>query len=364
MNTSSLDLTKIHMKEFNPKIAPKDLWKKYHLLNEKLLLEVYQKDKLPNREVIEKSFNLEFLDFYITYWLIFKNKKEKNLIGICYYSYLKDNSALYKNNKEIGFIDIKLDSDYRRQGVGTKLLRILATILKEKNCKYIETETIYPSGFNFCEKYNGKLTNIKTQSRLYLDNVDWQMIESWIKVGSKSNPEVNLECFYSAPDENLEEYCNLLSELDNEAPTLEKEEDEKFTETYTPERYREFEHHLKERTYTMYSIRTVEADGNISGLTEIFYSEKNTPEEIKTGLTGVKSEYRGKGLGKWMKASMLKYIKENIPQAKYIVTGNADHNAPMLSINTRLGFKPYLQRKSYRFTIDDLLSFIESNDNS
>ncbi|NHJ40515.1 MAG: hypothetical protein FK731_10830, partial [Asgard group archaeon] len=90
MNTSSLDLTKIHMKEFNPKIAPKDLWKKYHLLNEKLLLEVYQKDKLPNREVIEKSFNLELLDFYITYWLIFKNKKEKNLIGICYYSYLKD----------------------------------------------------------------------------------------------------------------------------------------------------------------------------------------------------------------------------------------------------------------------------------
>ncbi|HUU76900.1 MAG TPA: hypothetical protein VMX55_01050 [candidate division Zixibacteria bacterium] len=88
----------------------------------------------------------------------------------------------------------------------------------------------------------------------------------------------------------------------------------------------------------------------MSGMTEIFFSDENLPERVNTGLTGVKSIYRGRGLGKWLKASMMQYIKENLPKTDYIVTSNADHNVPMLSINTRKGFKHYLQRKSYKFT--------------
>ena len=114
-----------------------------------------------------------------------------------------------------------------------------------------------------------------------------------------------------------------------------------------PQRFREYVKYLEIKTYKLFTFRTIEPDGKISGLTEIRFSEINTPELLNQALTGVKSIYRGRGLGKWLKALMLLYIRENLPQAKYFITGNAEHNAPMLSINDRLGFKPYRERDAF-----------------
>ena len=51
---------------------------------------------------------------------------------------------------------------------------------------------------------------------------------------------------------------------------------------------------------------------------------------------------------------MLYFVHKKYPEAKYISTGNADANAPMLSINRRMGFKLHLQKKVYKFKIDEL----------
>ncbi|MCK5047090.1 MAG: hypothetical protein KAS22_10960, partial [Candidatus Heimdallarchaeota archaeon] len=100
-----------------------------------------------------------------------------------------------------------------------------------------------------------------------------------------------------------------------------------------------------------YTIISREYNGFISGITEIRYSRTDRPERIEQGLTGVLEEYRGRGLGKWLKAEMLMYIENHIPDARFLVTGNADHNAPMNSINERLGFKPYKNETSYKFRL-------------
>ncbi len=71
-------------------------------------------------------------------------------------------------------------------------------------------------------------------------------------------------------------------------------------------------------------------------------------------LTGVKEDYRGKGLGKWLKAEMALYIKENYPKIKYISTGNANENAPMLAINKQMGFKFHKEGSAIKFDIEEL----------
>ena len=75
---------------------------------------------------------------------------------------------------------------------------------------------------------------------------------------------------------------------------------------------------------------------------------------LNQNLTGVKEEYRGRGLGKWLKAAMLEWIKEEYPEVQIIVTGNATTNAPMLAINKRLGFKEYKSGTAYKFQVDEL----------
>ena len=56
----------------------------------------------------------------------------------------------------------------------------------------------------------------------------------------------------------------------------------------------------------------------------MFYT-KDMPWRLLQNLTGIKEEYRGKGLGKWLKSDMLKFVKENeeLNGVKYIVTQNA-----------------------------------------
>jgi len=359
MNPKTLDLARISIMDFKPKESSKELWEQFHQLYEKLRIEILPKDKLNNRDIFEKRLILGEPDYHTTIWLVFKDKTLKELLGFCSFDWCREDSELYKENKEIGFVDIRIDCDYRRQGLGTNILKKITHKLKDKGCKYFEVTTYYPSGMNFCEKLEAKLTNIEAQNRLYFDTINWQLVDDWIEEGKKKNPEVKIEAFFGASEEQIEEYCKLMTELENEAPTLEEEDGKKFKEIYTPKRYREFVEHLKETSYTLYTFRTIESNGNISGMTEIFFSDENIPEQVNTGLTGVKSIYRGRGLGKWLKASMLHFIKENLPKTEYIVTGNADHNAPMLSINTRLGFKHYLQRRSYKFTIDKLINLLQ-----
>ena len=72
-------------------------------------------------------------------------------------------------------------------------------------------------------------------------------------------------------------------------------------------------------------------------------------------LTGVRQAYKGRGLGKMLKAEMLLYIRREYPDVKYISTGNADSNAPMLSINQRLGFKKYRPIKVYKLKLSHII---------
>lgn len=358
MTSEPIDLLEITIKEFHPRKSSRGLWNKYHQLNEELLKEIYPKDKLPSREFIETSLISGWPDYYVTIWLIYKDKTEKELIGRCSISYIKESSDLFEENKEIGNVYIIIKKDLRKQGIGSKILLEIISKLKEKGCKYFQTTTYYPSGMRFSEKLGAKLTNIETQNRLYLDDVNWLLVEKWIIEGKKGNPDVKIENFFGVSEEDVDEYCEVMTELENEAPTLEDDEDQKFKEIYTPKRYREFVEEMDKRKFKVFTFRTREVDGTISGMTEIFFSNDCNPERISVGLTGVKKNYRGKGIGKWLKASMMLYIKDNLLDREYIVTGNADHNAPMLSINNRLGFKPYLQRRDYKFSIDKILKLL------
>ena len=80
---------------------------------------------------------------------------------------------------------------------------------------------------------------------------------------------------------------------------------------------------------------------------------------VSQNLTGVREKYRGKGLGKWLKAAMLYKIKEEFPKAKIISTGNANSNAPMLAINEKMGFKLHKEGVNGQLKVEDLEKYLK-----
>jgi hypothetical protein len=60
-----------------------------------------------------------------------------------------------------------------------------------------------------------------------------------------------------------------------------------------------------------------------------------------------------------LKAAMAIHLHELYPRAEYFVTENAGSNAPMLGINTKMGFKTYRVGSEYQITRDQLAARLQ-----
>ena len=232
------------------------------------------------------------------------------------------------------------------------LLRALVKkAVAHKGVTTLETFSFLESGWNFCEKYGGQVALTAAQNRLRLAEVDWEMIEAWKVEGERRNASVGttLRTFEAVPQEIMDEFVGLYNDIVDAVPLGELEMREKVT----PASRREDERRAKEVGWVWCTRVSQEADGSVSGLTEIVY-DPGLPYRVEQELTGVRPKHRGRGLGKWLKAEMLLFVRDQFPEVKYVNTGNADTNAPMMSINERMGFRRYHTEICYRFELETL----------
>ncbi len=101
-----------------------------------------------------------------------------------------------------------------------------------------------------------------------------------------------------------------------------------------------------------------EATGATAGFTELG-RHPETPWTVGQHGTAVIPEHRGRGIGKWIKARMIERVFAEWPDARSIRTGNAYVNAPMLSINDRLGFRVTFSATVWEVGIADLRRYLE-----
>lgn len=93
--------------------------------------------------------------------------------------------------------------------------------------------------------------------------------------------------------------------------------------------------------------------GQLVGLTTVTW-DAHRPATVNQGDTAVRPEHRGKTIGRWLKATMLRRILDERPEVVDVRTGNADSNAAMLAINTELGFRPYIGMTNWKINLTDL----------
>jgi GNAT superfamily N-acetyltransferase len=94
-------------------------------------------------------------------------------------------------------------------------------------------------------------------------------------------------------------------------------------------------------------------DGSVAGLSEAGWDVR-APSIVRQQLTAVARLWRGRGVGRALKAAMLRQVHETHPEAMMIGTNNAEVNAPILSINARVGFTVAWRNVDYQVTREAL----------
>jgi GNAT superfamily N-acetyltransferase len=289
----------------------------------------------------------------VAFWLIYD--AAANVVGYCTLAHPKPDSPDYDANKDRIYVEPVVLAPYRRQGVGTQLLPLILNYAQNVGVSWIQWDTQFEGGFRFSEKLGATVAGQQRTNRLEVDRVNWDLIQRWVDEGRSKNPDVELVRIVNLPEPGLlYPLCDLTTDINRLQP---RDDLEGIGFTLTPDELIKQAERQKEQNLERLIVCTREPDGALSGMTDMFHNEAR-PTHASVRLTGVRREFQNCGRGKWLKGAMMLEMRERYPEVQFIDTDNFNTNAPMLSINERMGFKLFEQFVFYKMRVTDLAARI------
>ncbi|MFQ5523111.1 MAG: GNAT family N-acetyltransferase [Acidimicrobiia bacterium] len=244
-------------------------------------------------------------------------------------------------NLDNGYARIHVRPQHRGRGLARRLASPVLDWLEEQKRWRLATSMKDGAPWEaLAERAGLKRVYTDQTSRLYLADVDWEMMDAWIERAAERAGDYAL--FYwepPIPEELIQKYCDLVYIM-NTAPREDFEEED---ETLTPEVWREIEERERLSQADLHCYVTVhKPTGDWVGYTTV-ETQRLHPIQAFQWDTAVHPDHRNRGLGRWLKATMIKRLRTEHPELEWIDTGNAASNEPMLNINLAMGFKPILR---------------------
>jgi GNAT superfamily N-acetyltransferase len=262
-----------------------------------------------------------------------------------------------EENQHLLQIDIDVLPEHRRRGLGKTFLHKVVETAKSQNRRLLITNTNSraPGGEAFMTRIGGQRGLEAHTNQLDMHDLNRDLVNKWLAEAPGRAPGYALGFWDGEYPEDQIEAAAALYELTNQQPLGDMEIEDIH---YTPEMLRQTEKNLfasGRKRWTYYI--TEKNSGRLVGYTELMWHPKRG--QIRSqGMTGVFPEHRSQGLGRWLKAAMLDRILGEQPPVRFIRTGNANENAPMLKINDALGFKPYFANSLWQVTVEQAEAYL------
>jgi len=205
--------------DFNPLTIPRKRWDRHHEW-----LKVLHSQRYPDMprdttdETVEKSLKL-YAKHPEVNGIMFTvmDKTVHRQIGHILCVIPRKTTDTYKENPGYMEFYINILENYYRKGIGTKALVKVYEVAVEHEKTLLATDTYYPSGKAFLQAMGAEL-EIGLENRLNLDELDWKMIEQWVKEGEERSSQTRMISLNSNFEENIEQYSTLYTETYSQQP--------------------------------------------------------------------------------------------------------------------------------------------------
>lgn len=246
-------------------------------------------------------------------------------------------SDLRGANLNMAEIELEVRPAARRQGTGRRLLSALLPRAEAdgRTLLFLSARRDSP-GAAFLTALGAEERSVARKSGIDLTKLDVDLVDAWIDRAPERAVGYSLRIWKDAtPADLLEEFAAATFVMG----TAPLDDLEYVPERITAEQQAEYEAASLARGKTWFTAAVIdEASASIAGYTQVFAVD-GQPGLGHQGDTGVWPEHRNRGLGRWLKAAMLRKVVDEWPSMRWITTWNAGSNAPMLSINIALGFE-------------------------
>ena len=232
---------------------------------------------------------------------------DANCLGFCFMQHPKPDNPDFETNKDRIYVEPVVLAPYRRQGVGTQFLGVIQQYAQKVGASWVQWDTKFDSGHRFSQKIGATEAGRQRTNRLSVDEVDWDLMQRWVAEGRSRNRDVELIRFTNLPAPDLiGPFCDLVTDVNRLQP---RDDVEGIEYTLTPEELQRVAKQLIEERVQRVVLCSREPNQTLSGMTDMFFSEAN-PTRAGARLTGVRREFQGRGLGKWLKAAMMLDVRE------------------------------------------------------
>ncbi|MEG0307156.1 MAG: GNAT family N-acetyltransferase [Clostridium sp.] len=192
---------------------------------------------------------------------------------------------------------------------------------------------------NELEEVIGKYTNkVNLKSNYYTlskEDINIDLLNRSIKEYEEKNMDFSIRYTDIILEEYIEQYCDLFMETMEDMTDV--REDGYVQYIITPEKQRQSNDSNKKRNITHNCYMIFNSDNEMIAKSNVSVNNNN-PRFPYQFMIGVKKSYRGRGLGKWLYASMYKRLLENVDFEKVFVCHHPE-NKHAINISKWIGYK-------------------------
>ena len=253
-------------------------------------------------------------------------------------------------NPHIRWSEVAVRPEHRRRGLGRALFAKVVAACEGQDGPIVfvsQTNDRQPSGDAFARAVGATPGLPMKMNQLELATVDRAKVAAWARLDPAGYRLERVDG--TVPDRLIATYIQAAAGI-NDMPRGEIAfNDWKLDEAQIRQR----ESYYKQAGAQWWLLLAIHKEtGQGVGFTEVEFDPRN-PHSIEQEGTAVVAAHRGHNLGLWMKAAMLERILAELPDSRFIRTGNANVNTQMLAINTKLGFKHAWQTTLWQLPIAD-----------
>lgn len=273
------------------------------------------------------------------------------IVGFASGTVMKKDADVVDEDLERAWLNLRVAKNHRREGIGSKLLMALLDDAKPFEIKHAYLRANTESGHAFCANFGGVVTSEGILSHLKLDTKELDKISYNLEKLDARSPEVFVTLTENIPLSQKDEYHGLIADYFEELSSFSS--DWNFDREQFIGELKEDEKHREDDNITQITAFARDKDGNPIGISEVWI-DPTKPWELFTFISGVRKDFRSRGICKRMKSMLMLYARSRYPEIELVTTANDKDNQVMLRINSDFGFVNSPKSVQYRLDVNSV----------